>query len=141
MLKIRMGPLFFEILLRYPHDDNPSLLHAIAVGMTFRAMVIWLSMQMLGNAKPILANLPVPIWMPNNFSGSTCLWWPAWFSNFLWYISYVLQKGAESAEQTQGAVKALQDLYDVIHHDFLSLDMRSAPNNLCFLSVYQCNIL
>ncbi|KAH7653612.1 callose synthase protein [Dioscorea alata] len=33
-------------------------------------------------------------------------------------------KGAESAEQTQGAVKALQDLYDVIHHDFLSLDMR-----------------
>ncbi|KAJ0974544.1 hypothetical protein J5N97_016509, partial [Dioscorea zingiberensis] len=33
-------------------------------------------------------------------------------------------KEAESTERTQGAVKAMHELYDVVHHDFLSLDMR-----------------
>lgn len=35
------------------------------------------------------------------------------------------QKEEHTPELEQGAVRAIQDLYDVIHHDVLSLDMRS----------------
>ena len=34
------------------------------------------------------------------------------------------QKGAETPEMEKGAVKAVQDLYDVVRHDVLSIDMR-----------------
>ncbi|CAA7410669.1 unnamed protein product [Spirodela intermedia] len=34
-------------------------------------------------------------------------------------------KEAESVDLTNGAIKAIQDLYDVVHHDVYSLDMRA----------------
>lgn len=46
----------------------------------------------------------------------------------IWELSLVLilhvQKEGESSDMEKGAVKAVQDLYDVIRHDFLSIDMR-----------------
>lgn len=37
----------------------------------------------------------------------------------------VPQKEAETSDSDKGAVKAVQDLYDVVRHDVLSVDMRS----------------
>lgn len=46
-----------------------------------------------------------------------------------------LQRG-EASELEKGAVKAVQDLYDVVRHDFLSVNMRSVKLiTLCFCVV------
>lgn len=43
-------------------------------------------------------------------------------------VLYV-QKEGETSDLEKGAVKAVQDLYDVIRHDFLSIDMRYVPSS------------
>lgn len=40
-----------------------------------------------------------------------------------------LQKEVETPELKKGAVKAVQDLYDVIRHDVLSVNMRSVKTS------------
>lgn len=52
------------------------------------------------------------------------------FIPLLWFlftksIYYIIQKGGGTSELEKGAVKAVQDLYDVVHHDVLSVNMRS----------------
>lgn len=37
---------------------------------------------------------------------------------------FVLQKEAETADSEKGAIKAVQDLYDVVQYDVLSINMR-----------------
>ena len=45
----------------------------------------------------------------------------------IFYIGDLLmKKEAESTDSADGAIKAIQDLYDVIHHDVYNLDMRCA---------------
>lgn len=40
------------------------------------------------------------------------------------FVSDCSQKEEESPELAKGAVKAVQDLYDVVRHDIISLNMR-----------------
>lgn len=50
--------------------------------------------------------------------------WDLW-SELILYID-ILQKETETPELERGAVRAVQDLYDVMRHDVLSINMRFA---------------
>lgn len=54
------------------------------------------------------------------------------------FVSYCSQKEEESPEMAKGAVKAVQDLYDVVRHDIIYLNMRYGRHML--ISVF-VNIL
>lgn len=47
----------------------------------------------------------------------------------------LVQKEAEKPDLHNGAVKAIQDLYDVVHHDVLSVNMRFVRWGSLFLAL------
>lgn len=63
------------------------------------------------------------------YSTCSCTFFSFW-AKYWRYLEFhlvfdVYQKGVETPELEKGAVKAIQDLYDVVQHDVLAINMRS----------------
>lgn len=56
------------------------------------------------------------------------------------FLFFILQKEGETSELEKGAVKAVQDLYDVVCHDVLSIDLRSVKVVNLYLCVYNISL-
>lgn len=55
---------------------------------------------------------------------------------FLYFTDFaIIQKEPETPELEKGAVKAVQDLYDVVHHDILLGDKRSETSGSFYVLI------